>query len=307
LTGLPVQPSDTTHPTAGGCAAVAGEAVEFRLPWGVIRGEAWGPMGAPLVLAIHGWLDNAASWRRIGPALSGFRVVAIDLAGHGLSDHRPPGVRYHHVDNVDDVVAVADALQYERYILLGHSMGAGIAPMVAAIDTRLTHMVLVEGIGSQTSAAVKATDTLREAVTDLRKALNARMPVYPDRTAAIEARTRAIGRISTSAATLLCDRGLGACEGGFTWTSDPRLRASSALRFTEESVLAFLRDVRVPVLVVLGNDSAFKVEEFYHARLGSLSDVRLERIAGNHHLHLEAESAEPAVNLIRDFLASRSS
>ncbi len=287
---------------AGTCEAIAGEAVAFNLPWGILRGEAWGPVDAPVVLAIHGWLDNAASFRRIGPAIKGHRVIAIDLAGHGLSDHRPAGVRYHHVDNVDDVLAVADALGCEHYVLLGHSMGAGIAPMVSAIDPRVRRLVLVEGIGSQTSGAEKTVDTLREAVADLRKALNARMPVYVDRLAAIDARTRAIGQISSTAASLLCERGLRACEGGVTWTSDPRLRASSALRFNEDAVLAILREVHVPVLVVLGTNSPFKVETFYHDRLASVPDVRMLRLPGNHHLHLEEGSACAVTEAINAFL-----
>lgn len=297
----------TTHGERGsdnrGAAdgALSGDPVSFELPWGVLRGEAWGPVGGPVVLAIHGWLDNAASFRRLGPALTGHRVIAIDLAGHGLSDHRPPGLRYHHVDNVDDVLAVADALGCDHYVLLGHSMGAGIAPMVAAIDPRVSRMILVEGIGSQTSAPEKAVETLREAVTDLRKSLKARMPVYTDRGAAIDARTRAIGQISSAAAGLLCDRGLATCEGGLTWSSDPRLRASSALRFTEAAVLTILCEVRIPVLVILGDSSPFKVESYYHDRLASLADVRVCKLPGNHHLHLEEATCVAVAESVRGF------
>jgi alpha-beta hydrolase superfamily lysophospholipase len=45
------------------------------------------PTQCVLVIAIHGWLDNAASFDRIAPAFAkhGYYFVALDLQGHGLS------------------------------------------------------------------------------------------------------------------------------------------------------------------------------------------------------------------------------
>ena len=51
-------------------------------------------------------LDNAASFREL--FVTDYSVLCLDLAGHGQSDHRPTGVRYHLVDNVDDIMGVVD-------------------------------------------------------------------------------------------------------------------------------------------------------------------------------------------------------
>ena len=84
-------------------------------------------------LALHGWADNAASYDRLAPMMlleGATAVVAVDFAGHGRSDHRWP--TYHDEDDVADVVAVAAALNWTRYSLIGHSLGGCIGQAVAA-------------------------------------------------------------------------------------------------------------------------------------------------------------------------------
>ena len=64
--------------------------------------------GAPL-LAMHGWLDNAATFDLLAPLLPGRRIVALDFAGHGLSGRRS-GAPYHFIDYVADAAGVIDLL-----------------------------------------------------------------------------------------------------------------------------------------------------------------------------------------------------
>ena len=61
-----------------------------ELELGALRVLTWGEEDAPPVLALHGWLDNAASFIPLAAHLDGIRLVAIDAPGHGRSGHYPP-------------------------------------------------------------------------------------------------------------------------------------------------------------------------------------------------------------------------
>jgi len=92
----------------------------------------------PRVLALHGWLDNAASFVPLAPHLASLQLVAIDLPGHGHSAHLPAGASYTTAAAICHVLDVADALGWDRFSLLGHSMGAGIATSCLSSGLQVT-------------------------------------------------------------------------------------------------------------------------------------------------------------------------
>lgn len=83
----------------------------------------------PLVVLCHGWPESWYSWRHQIPALAaaGFRVVAPDQRGYGLS-FKPPQISAYAVGNlVADVIAIADELGHDKFHLAGHDWGAAVA------------------------------------------------------------------------------------------------------------------------------------------------------------------------------------
>ena len=74
---------------------------ELRVPvaWGELAGLRLENPGRPAVLALHGWLDNAASFVPMLPWLSGLDLLLLDLPGHGHSSHLPPGAEYDQAAN----------------------------------------------------------------------------------------------------------------------------------------------------------------------------------------------------------------
>ena len=272
---------------------VQAQELEIQTPQLRVNALAWGPAEGRPTLALHGWLDNADSYDGLGPLLAeaGLRLVSLDLPGHGLSQHKA-GV-YHFVDWVGDVLAVADALGWERFTLIGHSMGAGISTLLAGtVPQRLQQLVLLEGLGPMSEGPEHAAKRLARSLRSEARKSDAedRKRLYADTQEAVDRLSEATGMDASSAATLVA-RGLLAVDGGWTWRADPKLRVDSRLRLTEEHVHVFLRAISCPTLVVRADRGWPTDPAIMRGRLDCIGDHRLVELSGRHHVHLD----EPAL------------
>ncbi len=269
---------------------------------GPIVGLRSGDRDGPKLLALHGWLDNAASFVPLMPHLAAFDLVALDLPGHGASGHRRPGYDYVFVDWIHDVLDVLDALGWPRASLLGHSMGGAIATVVAAsAPARIDKLALIEALGPLPGTPEDAGQKLQQAVAARRALAGARTPrVIPDIDTAVDARLLA-SKMERDAARLIVERNLRPVEAGFVWRSDPRLTLPSHVRTGEAFVRSWLRAIEAPTLLIAADPAPpyFPVDA-RTARLTELRDGRLAVIAGGHHLHMEQPESIGA--LLRGFL-----
>jgi 3-oxoadipate enol-lactonase len=104
--------------------------------------HASGAPDAPALVLLHGLGDDASVWEMVGEDFAQyFRVLAIDLRGHGLSDQ--PGV-YSFELMRDDVLGVLDQLGLDRVSLLGHSMGGSVAYLIAEKGPGRIERLIVE-------------------------------------------------------------------------------------------------------------------------------------------------------------------
>lgn len=260
-----------------------------------------GTPGGPPLLAMHGWLDNAASFVPLMPLLADFDLVALDLPGHGASAHRAHGYDYAFVDWIHDALDALDALGWQRVRLLGHSMGAAIATLVAAAaPERVERMALIEALGPVAGAATQAGQRLRDAVGARRTEKERPRRVIPDVETAVRARL-AVGDMRDDAARLIVARNLEAVEGGWRWRSDARLAMPSHLRITEEAAQSIVRAVECPVLLIVADPAPpYFTPELRDARMTCLRDGRLVVLPGGHHVHME--QPEVVAPLLLDFL-----
>ena len=267
--------------------------VAVPVAFGTLAGLRLERPGRPKLIALHGWLDNAASFLPLVPHLPELDLLLLDFPGHGHSAHLPPGADYALSTHLHAVLDAADALGWERFGLLGHSMGAAIAALVAAaMPARVERLALLETLGPLAEAEENTATRLQQAVSAARGRPGKALRVFPDLSVAVRARIQA-SPVGEAGARLLVERGTRKVEGGHVWRSDPRLTLPAASRLTEAQVRVLLAAVACPVHVLYAEPAqSYFPEETRRARLGALpQEAGVTLLAGGHHLHMDQPAA----------------
>ena len=264
----------------------------IALPHLTLAALEWGDPEAPPLIALHGWLDNAASFALLAPLLAPqFRVIALELPGHGHSDHLPAGAGYHFLDYVRAVLATLDALELPRCSLLGHSLGAGIASLTAAaVPERIERLHLIEGLGPLGDDGTHTLQRYRDALTKP-PADGKALRVFRDVEQAARARAMASG-LDAQLARLIMERGLRETGGGWQWRSDPRLVRPTAIRLAESQIRALLAGIEAPTALLLAQPvTPYLPAAMMAARAACVPRIAVEHLEGGHHLQLEQPQA----------------
>ena len=280
--------------------------IDIRLPHLRFAARCWGPENGIPFLGMHGWLDNAATYDHIAPLLPELRLVSLDFHGHGFSDQLPPGISYHFADSIDLMFRVADQFGWKKFNLMGHSMGAAVAALMAGVfPERVQNTILIEGLGPFSRRDSFGPRALRLSMEGMKSIERKSMPLYPDLEAAVQARYK-VGGMKLNSVRTLVQRGVRMVENGVTWASDPRLRVGSRTYFSEEQIIEFLKQIRCPTLLIHG-DFYFQEnpdwQQRMRARCEYVSDLQDALLPGGHHLHLD--NPKPVAQAIRCFLKNR--
>ncbi len=276
--------------------------VSYQLRQLTLRGWQSGPVDGPLCLCLHGWLDNANSFVPLAQALPHLQLLAIDLPGHGQSDHRSLDAHYHFLDWVDDVVQLLQLISDQPVHLIGHSMGGMIATAVSASFPELvSSLVLLDSVGLVTGAEQHTGEQLRKAVLSRQKRLDKRKPQYRDLITAAEAR-QAQSDFDLATALLLTERGIVPRGDMVTWSADLRLREVSAYRLSDAQAQQLITSVQAPTLAIVAQRG---IELLQQGRLRwqqYYPQMELIELDAGHHLHMTHSSTVAA--LMMTFLAS---
>lgn len=262
----------------------------LNLAGGRLAALAWGGEHAPTWLALHGWLDNGASFSRLAPLLCeqlGVRIVALDLAGHGHSEHRQGD--YALWDYCHDLLDAADELGLKQLTLLAHSMGAGIACLTAAaLPERIEKLILIDGLGAVTTPADKSAAQLRKGLLAARRSISG-PPRYPDSETAVAARVAGgVTPIDADTARPLVERNLTHDERGHVYLrTDGRLLWPSPVRLDPEQALALLSAIKAPTLLIEGEQGILGERDMARAARAAMPQLVRRVLPGGHHLHLE--------------------
>jgi pimeloyl-ACP methyl ester carboxylesterase len=267
---------DSVQPPAWFTAALgtAAEAGTTEVAGASIAYRAWGQRGQGGIVLVHGGAAHARWWDHIAPLLArGWRVVALDLSGHGDSGRRDS----YSLDTwAREVLAVvADAGTSASSVVIGHSMGGLVTLRLASLA------------GSRIAGAVAIDSPVRDLTPEDRAARQHRafgpLRVYPTRQDAI-ARFHPVPDQPTLAyvADHVAATSVRPVEGGWTWKFDPRIFTRDHL--TPELLTRL--DCRVALFRAEYGMVTPQQGEVMYDRLGRVAPV-IEIPAAGHHIMLD--------------------
>jgi len=213
------------------------------------------PEAPPMVL-IHGMRDHALSMRSIALAFPEYRVIAMDLRGHGDSDN--PG-SYTMTQLVADLHALYDYFELPQSVLVGHSLGGHIVSKYAAIYPQsVSRLIIIDGMGPPGSEIPPTVDRRLE---EWKGHIDSALQMRGTRRA-MSGKPEALERLSSNnpkldirTAAFIADHGVeDHPEGGIRWKWDPRVNMVWST-FSQIESEAFYAQVKCPVLIVAGEQS----------------------------------------------------
>lgn len=254
------------QPYDAGETTVEGARISYR---------SWGKPGRPVAVLVHGGAAHAGWWDHIGPLLTdGHRVVALDLSGHGDSDHRPS---YSLETWAAEVLAVAKQESDAKPIVFGHSMGGFVALTTAKLfGEQLEGVVAIDSPVHEMSSEAKAWIESGRHVPGNK--------IYPTRDV-ILGRFRTLPEDDSTldfAREHIAAGSIKEVEGGWTWKFDPNIFFRSRMEPEE------LAQAACNVALIRGERgiASSDITDVAAERLGGNVPVTVIRDAG-HHIMLE--------------------
>jgi len=238
----------------------------------------WEHAGAPPpALLLHGIGNYGRTWDFVAKAVGGrMRLIAPDARGHG--DSAKPETGYAPSDFAADALAILDALEIERPVVVGHSMGGGHALAFAlAHPERVGRLVIVD-IGPELESEGRARSVR----------LTAERPAsFPDERAA-EDYLRITSPGYTDAVYANRVRWLFRRENGaLVWRADANALRQILSGTAGRSAWADLAALRTPLLVVRGTRSIYLSEATARRMIETVPDARLVELDAGHNVQFD--------------------
>lgn len=260
--------------------------IEFHVGSTVIAGLDNQVQG-DVIIGLHGFLDNAESLLPLAPYLNHYRFIALDLAGHGKSSHRPLAAHYNQADYIQDLFAIISDNEWKNVILVGHSLGGIICSLFAGLFPELVKGVIsLDSCGPLTKPEDTTAQQMRESVLSRHEKSRNRLRTV-DLETAVQARCK-VSDTKEEDARKIIQRNLTQDAGGHCfWSSDPRLRTRSTVRLTEGQAENIMRQIDCPVLFTSARASFKQVDSVYAQRKQWFKQSECVAFEGGHHVHME--------------------
>lgn len=250
----------------------------------------WAGAGHPTLLFLHGGSAHAHWFDRVIPAFEDrHRILSLDQRGHGHSGWASPPA-YGTEDFCDDIHAFLIALDVDRVVLVGHSMGGQNALGYAAWHPeRVCGVVVADSPNSipqsQLDSLLRRWSRGHKRHPSAERAVAA-FGLQPRETVADPALLRHLGR-----------EGIVEKAGGWEYRFDPQ--ANAARRPAD--CLLFGHLIRAPTLIVRGGLSSVLTADMAERMRVAIPNASLVELPGTYH-HLVLDAPERFAALLQGFL-----
>jgi len=256
-----------------------------------IRFLEWGTPDAPPLVMLHGIARVARCFAHLAPHFADrYRVIAIDMRGHGDSDWDPKGA-YLVADYTADLVALAERLELRDIVLWGNSTGGRVAQVYAGTHSGRVSAVIVEDVGPERPAAISN----RRA-----KRMQEEESGWATRDELLAQLERDYPRTSKELLENFIQHGTKARDDGrIVWKRDPAILGG----FVPTELWDAVKRIPAPIIYILGGASTIVPPETQARLKELLPQVRIVSMPGLGHYPSD-EAPEAFVAIVDDFLGS---
>ena len=237
----------------------------------------WGDAGAPPVVMIHGLTGNAHAFDNLAPHfVPRYHVISVDVRGRGDSDWVADS-NYSNDAYVSDLEGLRQALGFERFSLVGTSMGGRISLTYAGTHPDRVERTVLNDIGPEIDprGGKRIANTTRDAVTTF-ETMDEVTAWHREQRVGFSALSDAQQQVTAGHAVKAGP------DGGYTWKMDPAVRTDPR-RPDPEVSWNLARRIPGPVLLVRGGDSDLLSPEIARRMMAEMQDCRMVEVPGVGH------------------------
>ena len=261
---------------------------------------------APWIL-VHGWLDNAGTFDTLAPLLvsshPGHSLLCLDYPGHGHSSHLPPGQMYHYLETIRYIRYVAQHMGYDKFGLMGHSMGAGMSSVFAATYPEMvTHLVmidLIKPVGRKVENIIEKTRLSIDNWISIDKKMsqeNFEKVFKTEEEALVRLQEAAKlmqgeGAVTEESSRIILKRGIKKVDGGYIFSRDLRHRITSLYGLSPDMCQEFAKNIKCPHLLIKADSPNYEDDDIIAKTIEIYSknpNFLMVNVKGSHHVHLNS-------------------
>ena len=266
----------------------------------------WGPPDAPAVFFLHGWMDTSATFQFVADALKkSWHIIAPDWRGYGASEWLSKPYWFH--EYYADLDCLLDHFSGDKPArVVGHSMGANIASMIAGVrPERIAQLVMLDFVGLKPQNHTDVPAAMASWLNAIQE--QPQLRTYPDHASLARRLMATNPRLDEKKAAFLSSAVIRIRpDGHVEMACDPWHKIPSPMPYRAEDAKATWRKIEAPVLMLIA-DQGYVQQRFgndpdeYRSRIESFANVQVVTITDSGH-NVQHDQPEQIAKALEEFL-----